>query len=205
MTNINFALLEMAQAPVLFNSWVLSGETHTNTHSRAVERLICLGPSLCCSPLRSSNSAQFQLNFMLFLSTWPVFLRRVAVGKGNQGRDDREGSQVKAVCRVLQWLCVCVSACARACDYTPQLPPPSPSSSVPLHSIVFWASDKDKRQCFKNEQQPGAQTGWKRERWREYCNHLVPLFSVWLDPPLWGFENCSQNAADLNPGIKEMP
>lgn len=111
--------------------------------------------------------------------------KEVAVGKGNQGRDDRRGSLVRTVCRILQWQSV------RAYGYTPQPQPPSPSSSVPLHSIVFWASDKDKRQCFKNEQQPGAQTGWKRrrrERLREYCNHLVPLFSVWLRPPLWGFE-----------------
>lgn len=80
MTNINLALLEMAQALVLFNSWVLSAQTHTNTHTRAVERLIYLEPCgwllVCCSPLRSSNSVQFQLNFMLLLSTLPAFLRR---------------------------------------------------------------------------------------------------------------------------------
>lgn len=31
MTNINFGLLEMAQAPVLSNSWVLSAQTHKHT------------------------------------------------------------------------------------------------------------------------------------------------------------------------------
>lgn len=48
MTNINFAWVERAQAPVLFNSWVSyqPKHTHTYTHSlsRAVERLIYLKP-----------------------------------------------------------------------------------------------------------------------------------------------------------------
>lgn len=55
MTNINFALLEMAQAPVLFNSWVLSAQTHTQTHTlgqlRGSSILNRVGDSWSVAPL----------------------------------------------------------------------------------------------------------------------------------------------------------
>lgn len=204
MTNKDSLYQWSAVASVLFISSVLSAQKHTRAqpgdsegswepHLSWTTLLIVALLLLQLSP----NSAQFQLNFicvimflhltflMLLKRQWSVKEPRYAKGRVWRGFT---GSHCLRDSAVTVFVCVC--------GYTLQPQSPGPSSCVPLHSAVFWASDKDKRQCFRNEQQPGAQTGWKRrrERWRgrgrekASQSRLVPLFSVWLCPLPWRFE-----------------
>lgn len=108
--------------------------------------------------------------------------KEVAMGKGKQTRDDREGSLARTACRIL---CVCVRAVTHR----------SRSHPAPLHLSLFIpesfghltktndsASKMSSSLAHKQVERGGGGSDG------EHCNHLVPLFSVWLRPPLWGFE-----------------